>query len=281
MKRVPRKIKVPANQIELPFFAPRAPRIEESEIQSREVRLSGLALKEEALKIAAGRPVVIQYNNNRSQMISMKRHLDGTMHVRISRVMKIASVESWKELGLWIKNPGKNNIFTKGTHSGEFIRSPKAELVLSKTKVKREKPIKSLGRNFDLKTIFSNLNSLYFGGKCDAKIGWSRKPISKARHSIQLGAYYEEDNTILINPVLDWEQVPLMVLEGTMFHEMIHWQLRFRQHEGKRRKLHDVEFKSQMEMWPKNAKYEKWLAKNAAMLIRRRNYLSRKKKLET
>ncbi len=227
---------------------------------------------------AAGRSLEIIYTNNRSRIISCRKGKDGFFSVRISRIMKTAPAEVWRELGLWIKNSRKNKILCEGTHSGLFIRQAQIQEQLAETKPRQIRPLKGLGRCFNLTEIFDRLNALHFDGLCDAKVGWSRKPVFRARHSIRLGSYHDEGNYILINPVLDWERVPLQIVEGTLIHEMTHWKLRHTLSSGKRRQLHTGEFRELMRRWSGYEECEYWVKSNTSMLIRRRNFLSKNRR---
>jgi len=75
-----------------------------------------------------------------------------------------------------------------------------------------------------------------------------RHHVGKNRHRrrarrITLGSFCRANNTIRINPLLDRKSVPLFFLEFIVYHEMLHADLGFTAHNGRRR-LHTKEFRT-------------------------------------
>ena len=77
-------------------------------------------------------------------------------------------------------------------------------------------------RTYDLPSIFERLNKLYFDGKLEVEVKWSRVSPGKAKRSILLGSYHAKTRTINLSRRLDSPRVPLFFVEHVMFHEMLH-----------------------------------------------------------
>ena len=94
------------------------------------------------------------------------------------------------------------------------------------------------GSVYDLEEIFEDLNLRCFHGlMARPQLGWSRRP-----SRVMLGHYDPSHNAIILSRLLDQRQVPRLVVEYVLFHEMLH--LRFPvKHRGARRCVHTREFK--------------------------------------
>lgn len=93
------------------------------------------------------------------------------------------------------------------------------------------------GRNFNLVEIFDDLNRRFFGGlMARPDLGWSLSP-----SRIRLGHYDPSHNAIVISSWLDRPEVPRMVVDYVLYHEMLH--LKFPvEHSGARRRVHTRQF---------------------------------------
>jgi len=94
------------------------------------------------------------------------------------------------------------------------------------------------GSTYNLEAIFEELNFRYFFGLMARPVlGWSRRA-----SRLTLGHYDPSHHVIVISSLLDRPQVPKVVVEYVMFHEMLH--LRYPvDHRGARRCVHTPEFK--------------------------------------
>jgi hypothetical protein len=94
------------------------------------------------------------------------------------------------------------------------------------------------GEHYNLDPIFDELNREYFFGlMAKPQLGWSRQPSRTT-----LGHYDSSHNAIIISRKLDSAEVPQVVVEYVLFHEMLH--LRFPVDvRGARRKVHTPEFR--------------------------------------
>ncbi len=94
------------------------------------------------------------------------------------------------------------------------------------------------GRHYDLEKLFEDLNTRYFDGlMARPALGWSR---GASRST--LGHYDPAHNAIILSRLLDSPEVPALVVEYILYHEMLH--LRYPvQSAGARRRVHTREFR--------------------------------------
>ncbi len=101
------------------------------------------------------------------------------------------------------------------------------------------------GERYDLDEIFEELNRRFFHGlMARPEMGWSKRGSRTT-----LGHYDPSHNVIVISKYLDREQVPKLVVDYVVCHEMLH--LRFpTEHTGTRRRIHTKEFKKAEKEFP-------------------------------
>lgn len=80
----------------------------------------------------------------------------------------------------------------------------------------------AVGKVYDLGLLMSRLNRLYFDGKLQLKIRWSRRSAGKAKRGVLLGSFSPKKNEITISNRLDNIHVPLFFVEHVVFHEILH-----------------------------------------------------------
>ena len=94
------------------------------------------------------------------------------------------------------------------------------------------------GAVYNLESIFEEINFRYFFGlMARPMLGWSLR-VSRGT----LGHYDPSHNTIVISSLLDRPNVPKLVVDYVMFHEMLHVRHPV-DHTGTRRCVHTREFK--------------------------------------
>ena len=101
------------------------------------------------------------------------------------------------------------------------------------------------GACYDLVEIFEDLNLRFFGGlMARPELGWS---LRASRSS--LGHYDPSHNCIVISNWLDRPEVPPLVVEYVVYHEMLH--LRHpAKYTGTRRQVHTKEFREAENQFP-------------------------------
>ncbi|MEZ5308432.1 MAG: hypothetical protein R2684_14905 [Pyrinomonadaceae bacterium] len=150
------------------------------------------------------------------------RSRDGIMRVRIAESFKSVDEEILSALAqiLVAKLLGKKIPVDAQNMYQEFVSGPKFyELALD---IKRRKGSKKLtspvGRHFDLREVFDELNEIYFSRALEMPIlSWSKRKTVR-----RLGHFDPAHNAIVISKTLDSAEIPAYVLAYVMFHEMLH-----------------------------------------------------------
>jgi hypothetical protein len=101
------------------------------------------------------------------------------------------------------------------------------------------------GGHFNLDDLFEDLNQRFFNGlMARPRLGWS----PRAARTL-LGHYDPSHNAIILSRRLDSPDVPLLLVEYVLFHEMLH--LRHPVvHHGARRRVHTREFRESERTFP-------------------------------
>ncbi|NOQ97286.1 MAG: hypothetical protein GQ561_03900 [Calditrichae bacterium] len=117
-----------------------------------------------------------------------------------------------------------------------------------------KKRLNPQGDYYNLSEIFQNLNRQYFRNGLDQpNIGWS---LRKNRH--RLGSYDSPQKKMMISKILDNRNVPSYVVEGIVYHEMLH-QLHPIQKKNGRRIFHGKIFKINEKKFAEHLKLQSWL----------------------
>jgi len=101
------------------------------------------------------------------------------------------------------------------------------------------------GDAYDLAELFEEINFRFFHGlMAKPALGWSRQASRQT-----LGHYDPSHHAIILSKLLDRPEVPRIIVEYVMYHEMLH--LRFPvDHRGARRCVHTKEFKQAEKQFP-------------------------------
>ncbi len=111
-----------------------------------------------------------------------------------------------------------------------------------------------VGRQYHLEEVFRRVNQRYFNNRLPMPIlRWSRGYSRK-----RLGYHDANRNLLVISRVLDHPRVPDFVMEGIMFHEMLHIVHPVR-HQNGRRVLHSARFKADEKKFAHYRSLKKWL----------------------
>ncbi len=101
-----------------------------------------------------------------------------------------------------------------------YARSGRTRSRISRMRSRRVRPRQTApqGRQYDLSTLFDQLNAKYFSGELRRPlIGWSVRGWRR-----QFGCYDPGPNQILLNRRMDRPGIPQFVVEYVLFHEMLH-----------------------------------------------------------
>ena len=131
----------------------------------------------------------------------------------------------------------------------------------------KTKSLRPIGDNFDLNIIFNNLNKLYFHDSIEAAITFGKcNKKKKKKKSLLLGSYNYSSKLITINPVLDNDFVPMLVVQRVLHHEMLH-QKHPPQILNKRRIFHSKKFKEEENIFIGADKADVWIKQNIDRLL--------------
>ena len=154
----------------------------------------------------------------------------------------------------------------------------------------RPTSLKPKGSVFDLSVLKERVNQRYFSGSLQVDITWSRgaqggqgakRPGAKGRgrskgrrrrngsFSIRLGSYDDRLRLVRIHPVLDRPDVPEMVVESIVYHEMLHAVIPPKPG-AQRRSVHPPEFRRMERQYEHFDQAEAWLEANIERLARLR-----------
>ena len=110
------------------------------------------------------------------------------------------------------------------------------------------------GKHYDLLNVFEDLNFRYFFGlMARPTLGWSHT----ASRTL-LGHYDPSHNAIILSRILDSADVPRLVVEYVMFHEMLHLRHPV-EHSGARRCVHTRAFKDEEKSFAGVREAKAWL----------------------
>ena len=118
-----------------------------------------------------------------------------------------------------------------------------------------------LGKYFNLRELFDQINQQFFNGQLNPPVlGWS---LHKAYR--RLGFYNQEKNLLVISQIFDTKHVPQNVVEYLLYHEMLHIAIPTVHNNG-RRKIHSTAFRQKERKFPDYDRVQKWLTKNLPKL---------------
>ncbi|MEM6705981.1 MAG: hypothetical protein AAF690_24915, partial [Acidobacteriota bacterium] len=159
--------------------------------------------------------------DNRVTMFSSKAHLDGRFELRIHAAFIDASDAVLEDVARCSVRGVKRDLRAA---SLERVRAFFDTLDLPE-KERRVAELDPQGEFFDLQDSFDRMNERYFDSEVQASVGWSQGRRSRRRRrrrvTVQLGSYVYEDHRIRIHPMLDAADVPLLVVDAVMHHEMV------------------------------------------------------------
>jgi len=196
-----------------------------------------------------GVPVALRMNCNQRTMLSCKRKTFG-LEVRMHRMFLQADLRMRKALGDYLGRRCKR----ASRQLNAFIRE---QLPKFPSPPKPVRPLRTLGRHYNLQDIFARLNREHFDNQIVASIGWAHVPKRRARSSVRLGVYEHERRQIRLHPCLDNPEVPLFYIEFVIFHEMLH-QLFVPEPKAARRCLHSRAFREREKSFPAFEKAMAW-----------------------
>lgn len=120
------------------------------------------------------------------------------------------------------------------------------------------------GRHIDLADVFARVNRAYFEGRLPRPhLAWSR---SILHH--EFGRYESSHDTVALNRSMDRPDLPQLVVEYVMYHELLHKALGVRVQDG-RRQIHSRTFREAERRFVGMAEAERMLKQLGEQLRRR------------
>ena len=111
---------------------------------------------------------------------------------------------------------------------------------------------------YDLQQIYNRINTLYFHGRLDLTIAWSKKRSTKGRRSRRLGSYCLQRKRILIDGRLDHPDFPEEFIAFLVYHEMLHSVLPPLFLRSGRRTIHHKAFREKEREFHRYAEVKQW-----------------------
>jgi hypothetical protein len=117
-----------------------------------------------------------------------------------------------------------------------------------------KKGLNPKGEYYNLAEIFQKLNEQYFRSSMDQpNLGWSLR-----KNRYRLGSYDSHQKKMIISKMLDDRNIPAYVVEGIVYHEMLHQWHPIQKKNG-RRIFHGKIFKIDEKKFSEHVKLQKWL----------------------
>jgi hypothetical protein len=236
----------------------------------RAARSLGLRLPKE-LRVAF-RPMADAYFRTHARQ--------GSLRVAINDAFERAPRDALEALAEVIveRCVGKGSGRRVGAAFWEWVRSPEVVELMEGNYLARQRSFVAGARGavWDLGALFDDVNRAMFGGRLPRPLlAWSAKPLT-----YRWGWYSDmvrPHGVLVLNRLLDDAAVPRRVLDGTMYHEMLHMVVP-PVHVAGRRVVHTRAFNDEDKKFPGHAElreeYKKVLARyvnalRAARAVRR------------
>ena len=214
-------------------------------------RKNGEDLAETLVRLL-GAPARVIITDNSSSMVSARK-VNGSWTIRLHHMFEGADKETLGVLGRFLTRPTRAD----RARLKSFFDDNSALINEDGAKRRRSPRIVTKGRHHDLQALLDRLNEKYFKGKSPCRITWGQRKRAARPRSIRLGSYCSEQELIRIHPCLDRSFVPRYVIEGVVFHEMLHHVVPQERKNG-RRVMHSALFRKLERSYPHFERLRKW-----------------------
>jgi len=223
--------------------------------------MSGEELREIISRLVA-RPVDLTITDNSLSMITVRWSNPG-YKVRLHHMFLEADPPVLKALAGFIGKRSRR----ASPIIRQFVAANSGKIKRAAPRPRRTVP-RTAGRYFDLGEVFARVNREYFAGAVDCGVSWGSNRPARSRCTIRLGTYSEQTRTVRVNPRLDRGFVPRYVIEGIMYHEMLHHLLGTTLVRG-RKVAHSPAFRRLESRYPHHARVHAWIKAHRDRLLRR------------
>lgn len=214
----------------------------------------------EELEDDSGKKFEFKINKNRSTMLSVRWEPDRTL-VSMHEMFLKAPKSVMNDLACYFRGEGAPISPT----IREFIEDAYKKLDYSHTVDTRRLEVE--GVVYNLKTIYNELNDLYFDGRLKLFVTWFGKREQKNRSKINFGLYYDPLKLIKINRIMDSERFPDYVIKFVVYHEMLHYVSPSYYDEKGVHRIHSKEFKALERKFSHYKAAQAWIKDNTADLF--------------
>ena len=222
--------------------------------------------------------VSVTWTQNRTRIVSARAHRTRSgrsvgLDVRIHRCFADASDAVLGAVGFFLASKTRDERTEPLAIIREYFR-----LHGQSEAAPRAPKLEPVGTHFHLETIRDRINRDYFDGRLHVDITWGRKSTvtqgqrrkrRRGSFSIRLGSYDDRFKLVRIHPVLDRADVPEVVIESIVYHEMLHAVVPPRQGRT-RRSVHPPEFRRLEKLFARYEEAEAWLDANIERLSKLR-----------
>lgn len=217
---------------------------------------------------AAGRPVELRLNTNRSTMVSVRPDPRGVgLRVSLHRIFLDAEREVLDALADFTGSPSAESHRIIRVYIAENQHRAGQVDVYSPPRPRRGR---ARGKTHDLGARARALNDAHFGGALDFRIQWGagRRGANRRQRHVTLGTWSLNQRTIRIHPMLDHPHVPQYFLDFIIYHEMVHIAVPSSVGGGGRLLHHGPEFRRLEACYPHYAEARRWEERWLSALIR-------------
>jgi hypothetical protein len=123
------------------------------------------------------------------------------------------------------------------------------------------------GGHYDLKTIFNELNAVYFENRLDLEITWFGSAQRKARRRRKLGVYCFQSKLIKIHRLLDQPHFPPYFISFVVYHEMLHSVCPPVKAKKGRYRIHHSDFLKREQQFAEYAQATRWERENTRLFF--------------
>lgn len=192
------------------------------------------------LEQGAPAPLALIWTDNRHLLLRLRRDNRGRILLRLSRLFLQGGPEIESALLRFLRGERGKVARILRDFADRCDLNPSLRAIPA--------ALTSRGQVFDLQPLFDQLNRRYFSGALRCAVGWGRRR-KPGRRSCQFGSYCPRRNLIRLHPRLDQPHLPRYVVEGILYHEMLHAAL---SEEGKNRRglRHDQVFRARERLFP-------------------------------
>lgn len=215
---------------------------------------------QQQLQAHCGTKLHLKINDNRSTMLSVKWD-PGVTRVSMHWMFIHAPPDVKKALASYLR----------GDHSS---LSPNIKVFIESTLQKLDysyqldlSKLQTNGKVYDLQSIYSQLNRIYFNRELNLHITWFGKSERFNRHRITFGLYHDALKLIKINRMLDNRNFPDYFVSYVIYHEMLHHVCPAYVDEKGIKHVHSKEFKEKEQQFPYYDLAQQWILENQDYLF--------------